>query len=105
MACLCIVGHANRINGIAPQISRDLVNCHGKLSNRRTTTSITPCHGKSEIEERLLNNLAKLNITRITIAHRSKAMAMASRTVVVASGNVQEVRMADAIEGESDYVA
>jgi hypothetical protein len=30
MACLCMVGHANRINGIAPQIIRDLVNCHGK---------------------------------------------------------------------------
>jgi ATP-binding cassette, subfamily B, bacterial CvaB/MchF/RaxB len=52
-------------------------------------------HLDPEIEDKLLNNLAKLNITRITIAHRSKAVETASRTIGVLSGIVQEVRDAD----------
>jgi ATP-binding cassette, subfamily B, bacterial CvaB/MchF/RaxB len=43
-------------------------------------------------EEMLLNSLAILNITRITIAHRSKAVEMASRTIGVLSGIVHETR-------------
>jgi ATP-binding cassette, subfamily B, bacterial CvaB/MchF/RaxB len=52
-------------------------------------------HLDPEIEDKLLNNLANLNITRITIAHRSKAVETASRTIGVLSGIVQEVRDAD----------
>lgn len=51
-------------------------------------------HLDPEIEDKLLNNLADLNITRITIAHRSKAIEMADRTIGVLSGFVQETRPA-----------
>jgi ATP-binding cassette, subfamily B, bacterial CvaB/MchF/RaxB len=62
-------------------------------------------HLDPQIEAKLLNNLAELNISRITIAHRSKAVEMANRTIVVASGNVQEVRMTDYVSrGEDEYV-
>ncbi|MEQ1546951.1 ATP-binding cassette domain-containing protein, partial [Methyloglobulus sp.] len=45
-------------------------------------------HLDPEIEDKLLNNLATLNITRITIAHRSKAIVMAARIVRIVQGCV-----------------
>jgi ATP-binding cassette, subfamily B, bacterial CvaB/MchF/RaxB len=60
-------------------------------------------HLDAEIEAQLWNNLAALNITRITIAHRSKAIEMANRTIGVLSGTVHEVRAADAPK-ENDNV-
>jgi ATP-binding cassette, subfamily B, bacterial CvaB/MchF/RaxB len=41
------------------------------------------------IEDKLLNNLADLGITRITIAHRSKAISKASRVILVTNGVAQ----------------
>lgn len=51
-----------------------------------------------------LNNLAELEITRIIIAHRSKAIEMASRTIGMLSGTVQEIRNAD-VNKEKNCVA
>lgn len=51
-------------------------------------------HLDPDIEDRVLHNLAALNITRITIAHRSKAVEMADRTISVISGSVREDRPA-----------
>lgn len=62
-------------------------------------------HLDPEIEDKLLNNLADLNITRITIAHRSKAIEMADRTIGVLSGFVQETRPRDETQKENINVA
>ena len=58
-------------------------------------------HLDPEVEDKLLGNLAELKITRITIAHRSKAIEMADRTIAVMSGFVREARLPDCIEGVS----
>jgi ATP-binding cassette, subfamily B, bacterial CvaB/MchF/RaxB len=52
-------------------------------------------HLDPEVEDRLLANLAQLDITRITIAHRSKAVETAERTLLVMNGSVHVVGPVD----------
>ena len=57
-------------------------------------------------EEKLLNNLAALEITRITIAHRSKAIVSASRIFRVESGFVLEApTLGGVAKGDREHVA